>query len=351
MSPLERRRALQGVACAASLPLLAGCPADPAAQSTSHPGLGPPEVAGALALLTLPDVDQPASLRALAAAGRPGGPTTTVAVGLSASVFTGRLAARRPRQLRPMPVFPGDVPAPGRRGADVVLQVGAADLAPARRALADLVARARATVTWQADLRRPDDAVRQGRALTRNVLGFVEGHANPDGRRPRDVSDVVLTGASSGEPEWAVGGSYLVTRVLTASLDLWDADAAVQERVIGRRRDGRWLDGRGPFEEPDFAADPDGALTPLDSHVRRANPRDGRIPPPRLLRRAWTYTSDGPSDETGLLFICYQADLTAGFEAVQRRLAGEALDRYVLATGGGYFYLPPNRDWVEDLLR
>jgi deferrochelatase/peroxidase EfeB len=289
-------------------------------------------------------------LACAAAAERSRGPEISVALGLTSAVFVGRLAARRPRQLRPMPTFPGDVPGPGRHGVDALVQVGAATVAAARRGLDDVVARAGAVVTWRADLGRPDNAVRQGRALTRNVLGFAEGHTNPDARRPRDVDDVVLTGPSSGEPGWAVGGSYLVARVLTASLDLWDVDAAVQERVIGRRRDGGWLDGRGAFEQPDFAADPDGALTPLDSHVRRANPRDGRIPPPRLLRRGWTYTGGDRRDEIGLLFVCYQADLATGFDAVQHRLAGEALDRYVLATGGGYFYLPPDRPWIEELL-
>jgi deferrochelatase/peroxidase EfeB len=45
--------------------------------------------------------------------------------------------------------------------------------------------------------------------------------------------------------------------------------------------------------------------------------------------------------EAGLLLIAYQRDLEEGFAAVQRRLAGERLGRYVLTVGGGYFFVPP----------
>jgi hypothetical protein len=112
---------------------------------------------------------------------------------------------------------------------------------------------------------------------------------------------------------------------------------------MGRRRDGTWLDGSPASAEPDFAADPHGRVTPLDSHVRRAHPRtDGSSGPP-LIRRSWGYTEHqtggGPDD--GLLFMCYQADLDAGFVAVQKRLVGQAMDRYLLTVSGGYFVVPP----------
>ncbi|MFD4766694.1 hypothetical protein [Streptomyces niveus] len=45
-----------------------------------------------------------------------------------------------------------------------------------------------------------------------------------------------------------------------------------------------------------------------------------------------------------------QRDLAKGFEAVQKRLAGEALAKYVLTTGGGYFFVPPPGDaWIDAL--
>jgi deferrochelatase/peroxidase EfeB len=51
--------------------------------------------------------------------------------------------------------------------------------------------------------------------------------------------------------------------------------------------------------------------------------------------------------------MCFQRDLGTGFEAVQRRLEGQALDQYLLTVGGGYYFAPPpireGRSWVRTL--
>ena len=130
----------------------------------------------------------------------------------------------------------------------------------------------------------------------------------------------------------------------------------MQEQVIGRRTDGRWLDGTAADGEPDFGADPYGAYTPHDSHVRLANPRTAGSSAPPLVRRSWSYATPGPaaSREEGVLFMAYQADVEAGFVAVQRRLEDQALNDYVRAVGGGCFVVPPGdvRDvpWEQALL-
>jgi deferrochelatase/peroxidase EfeB len=183
-----------------------------------------------------------------------------------------------------------------------------------------------------------------------NLFGFTEGHGNPD---PHQLTDVVRVREGQGEPGWAIGGSYQVARTITFGTALWDADKVhEQERVIGRRRDGRWLNGSPAGADPDFAADPDGRHTPLNAHVRMA--RAGGVPP--MLRRGYSYrlaAEAGGAAEEGLIFLAYQHDLAKGFEAVQKRLAGEKLARYVLTVGGGYFFVPPaSRDgrwWGEGL--
>ncbi|MFJ5049745.1 Dyp-type peroxidase [Streptomyces sp. NPDC088719] len=121
-----------------------------------------------------------------------------------------------------------------------------------------------------------------------------------------------------------------------------------QELIIGRRREGRWLDGTPGQEQPNFAADPHGRATPLDSHVRLAGPERRNLPP--LVRRSYRY--DKGDGDSGLIFSCFQRDLVQGFETVQRRLEGESLSMYVLTTSGGYFFVPPPGDgWAEAFLR
>ncbi|MCB1486094.1 MAG: Dyp-type peroxidase, partial [Bauldia sp.] len=95
---------------------------------------------------------------------------------------------------------------------------------------------------------------------------------------------------------------------------------------------------------PDYASDPDGAVTPLDAHIRLANPRTHASRENLLLRRPFNYsngvTKAGQIDQ-GLLFITFQADLEKGFIAVQNKLNGEPLEEYIKPVGGGYFFVLP----------
>ncbi|MFD1538359.1 Dyp-type peroxidase [Nonomuraea guangzhouensis] len=133
-----------------------------------------------------------------------------------------------------------------------------------------------------------------------------------------------------------MGGSYQVVRIIRFATRLWDLEPVpVQERVMGRRRDGTWLDGTHPTGRPGFDADPEGRITPLDAHTRRANPGSSGVAAPRMLRRGYSY-HDGPEDQ-GMLFVASRVILSRG---VQRRLAGQTLDRYTLTVGGGCYFLP-----------
>lgn len=163
------------------------------------------------------------------------------------------------------------------------------------------------------------------------------------------MADRALVRADQGEPGWAVGGSYQVVRIIQLATELWDKDSIPeQERIIGRRGDGRWLDGTPIGAQPNFSADPNGKVTPLDSHVRLAAP-DRRNPPP-MVRRGYSY--DRGNGDAGLIFSCFQRELTKGFVAVQKRLEGEAMAKYVLTIGGGYFFVPPpGTAWVDALLQ
>jgi deferrochelatase/peroxidase EfeB len=190
----------------------------------------------------------------------------------------------------------------------------------------------------------------------RNYLGFHDGSANPDSANAGLMDRVVWVQPGSGEPGWAVGGTYQAVRIIRNFVERWDrTPLREQEAIFGRAKaSGAPLDGgRTEHDVPDYARDPKGKLTPLDSHIRRANPRTPEARANLMLRRPFNY-SNGVSKsgqlEMGLLFICYQADLEKGFVTVQKRLDGEPLEEYIKPIGGGFFFTLPgiedDHDWL-----
>ncbi|WP_371785162.1 Dyp-type peroxidase [Streptosporangium subroseum] len=288
-----------------------------------------------------PGADAVRSLAELARLAREPGGGARAAIALGSSWFDkAGLAASRPLGLTPMPSFVGEVLDAALVHGDLLLQVSAVTAELARQVSGSLLrAVPGAGVRWEKRGFRAGSRLSEGRALARNLFGFVEGHGNPSFRSSPDAAEVACVAAGSGEPRWAVGGSYQVIRIVRFATRLWDLEPVpVQERVMGRRRDGTWLDGTRPTGRPVFDADPEGRITPLDAHTRRANPGTPGVAAPRMLRRGYSY-HDGPEDQ-GMLFMAFQGDLELGFAGVQRRLAGQSLDRYMLTVGGGYYFLP-----------
>jgi deferrochelatase/peroxidase EfeB len=279
--------------------------------------------------------------------------TVTTAVG--ASMFDGRfgLAERRPRYLRPMPAFPHDVLDAAQCHGDLLVQVCAET--PERVAeVAAGIGGAGLHERWRLDGFRPENGVTaSGVATSRNLLGFRDGAGNPD-PADRDLMDR-LVWADSGEPPWAAGGTYAVVRLTRLATRLWNRDPVPeQEAIFGRRlADGAPL-GRTREDEPfDYAGDPDGHVIRLDAHIRRANPRTPDSVRHRILRRGYSYRRPvigSAEPDEGLIFVCFQRDPERGFAAIQNRLTGEALQRYVLTFGGGYYFVPPSMTGFRDLL-
>ncbi len=191
----------------------------------------------------------------------------------------------------------------------------------------------------------------------RNFLGFRDGSANPDSNNEAEMDRLVWVDGHQ-TPEWMRGGTFQVVRLIRNFVERWDrAPLIEQEKFIGRRKiSGAPLDRPDVANErdvPDFVADPDGARTPLNAHIRLANPRTQSSRSNLILRRPFNYsngvTSSGQLDQ-GLLFICYQADLRKGFIAVQERLSGEPLEEYIKPVGGGYFFVLPGVRDAQDYL-
>jgi deferrochelatase/peroxidase EfeB len=276
----------------------------------------------------------------------------TITLGVGAALFDTRygLTAEQPAQLVRMPVFPNDEPHPDTSHGDLVLQICGRTEDTITHALRRLMRATRASLTlrWmQSGFVRPN-TLTGGQVSTRNLLGFKDGTANPAPADATLMDELVWVQPGDAEPAWTVGGSYQVVRVIRNHVEFWDRTALkTQELIIGRSKEsGAPLDGTHETDAPRFADDPQGTLTPLSAHIRLANLRTTATEKNRILRRGFNFsngfTSDGQLDQ-GLLFICFQRDLNAGFVTVQTRLNGEALEEYIRPIGGGYFFVPPGR--------
>jgi deferrochelatase/peroxidase EfeB len=275
----------------------------------------------------------------------------TITVSVGSTLFDDRfgLGPRKPSRLTPMKTFPDDSPDPAWLHGDLSLQVCANHRDAVHHAIRDIARHTRGAmqVRWKLDgYNSPPRPSGTGR----NLLGFKDGTANPVGD---DAQSLVWVDAQD-EPAWALGGSYQVIRLIRMLVEFWDrVSINEQERMFGRRRDsGAPLDGNAEFDTPHYAADPQGAVVPLDAHIRMANPRTSSTENQRLIRRSYNYELGVDLNgnlAAGHIFIAYQQDVRRQFETVQARLAGEPLVDYVQPFGGGYFYTLPGvtgpSDW------
>jgi len=291
----------------------------------------------------------------------PDGLTITVSVG--ASLFDDRygLAQARPARLQRMQAHPNDALDASLCHGDLSIQFCANTPDTNIHALRDIIKTLPDLLVlhWKQEGSVPPIPEVPGAPpeSARNFLGFRDGSANPDGRDAAAMDRIVWVGADdTDEPRWAHGGTYQAVRIIRNFVERWDrTPLQEQEAIIGRKKaSGAPLDrGSSEHDVPDYAGDPEGKRTPLDAHIRLANPRTPASDANLILRRPFNYsngvTKSGQLD-MGLLFICYQADLERGFIAVQRRLDGEPLEEYIKPVGGGFFFTLPGvrdaQDWL-----
>lgn len=183
------------------------------------------------------------------------------------------------------------------------------------------------------------------------VISDPQGNMN---MLPEDVS-------GTGHKDLGKNGSYMVLRQLQQDVNgFWtfinehskneDGTVNVEESAkLAAKMMGRWPSGcpigKSPDKDPgdhcddndyDYSDDKEGLKCPFGSHMRRANPRDSfedngpkqslkLTNRHRIIRRARLYgdpyagspTNLSPNGEVGLLFTCFNADISRQFEFIQ----------------------------------
>jgi deferrochelatase/peroxidase EfeB len=285
------------------------------------------------------------------ALGNPAPPADlSVVTSVGSSLFDDRfgLARRRPKDLVPMPFLANDRLDPERTHGDLLLSISSANEDTNLFALRQLmrVTRGSLVLHWMLDGYTRRVEAEPGEAGVRNLMGFVDGTANLRPEEDSAMDRFVWVADDDGEPDWAVGGSYHVVRTIRMLVEFWDRTRlSEQEALIGRKKDtGAPLDGEVETDIPDYEADPDGDVTPLDAHIRLANPRTEETADQLILRRGFSFSrgfdGNGQLDQ-GLAFVSFQRSIERQFLPVQERLAGEPLEEYILPVGGGFFFALP----------
>jgi deferrochelatase/peroxidase EfeB len=335
----------------------------------------------------------------------------TVTVGLAATAYDklGTPAEQRPQDLIPIP-WPqlGDAPASTSDNGDLLIQICSdsnyINEHVTRRVseeLGDVLVPSWTVVGAQ---RHTSRAGRTSRDEGRALIGFLDGTSNLNPRNDTDDRKLVFVDPDSinyppqsppldpsqpspyggpvlpqfptdlrtppiTEPAWTKNGTYLVVRASTFDAIAWDKRTlGDQEHTVGRYKvSGQPLDAAddpsAPIAEPNFAADPNGAITPLNAHIRKSHARGPGDEERRIFRRGYPLiTAAGAGGlSRGLVFIAFGRTITTQFEFITRawttnpnfpqpNTGPDPLRAIETVLCGGYFFVPPitnaNQPWT-----
>ncbi len=275
----------------------------------------------------------------------------TVTVALGASLFDDRygLGPAKPTQLETMKAFAHDNLDPAISDGDLLLQLCASHRDTVGHAMLDILAHIAGAmrIRWRIDgFRFPPRPV----GIPRDWMGFKDGISNPDTTDPGQMNQQVWVQPGAPEPAWTAGGTYQVLRIIRMLLDQWNkVPVEEQERIFGRRKvSGAPMYSTSPDDpdtfDPIYTNDPQGLVTPLNCHIRLANPQTPQTAATStILRRSFQYDrspDQGGNPDMGHAFCCFQQQLST-YIAMQNRLENETLVPYISPVGGGYFFALP----------
>ena len=308
----------------------------------------------------------------------------TVTIGLGSPLFMSAmgddrfgLRQQKPKWLRTMPKVTGDAYEPADAATDLVFII-ASDHPYVNVSIARALCQGNWGKTGVKETRLVVRTVDQGfsRPDRREFLRFDDGIDNLSNARNQELDRFVYVALQDGEPEWAVGGSYLVWRKIRENLPFWEAFATPeQEKMIGREkgsgkplsRQASGLSNMTPvYPNPHDAND-----GPLNAHIRKVQPRRPGVDlfgvadlERRFLRRGYPYFEGldaTGSVSCGLLFMAFMRDLRKQFEwPVQNWQTnpdfpgpGTGIDvmygKGVLTNiSGGYYFCPPAPTGIDD---
>jgi hypothetical protein len=175
-------------------------------------------------------------------------------------------------------------------------------------------------------------------------LGFLDGLSQPDlTDQPFEVWTDKVKEASmlieAKSPALAPfrEGSYLAIRKIAINASRLDAlteraaaeaglpTRLVRAKLMGREDDGTPLVPHATKNDFNYAEDPKGERCPLQSHVRRVNPRTPGNAAPRIVRRGMSFgppAGTDPGAVRGSMFMASCGDLAEQYEILLRWLNG-----------------------------
>ena len=274
----------------------------------------------------------------------------TLTIGFGPSLFDDRfgLRAKRPAALADLPHFSRDDLDLAISNGDLCIQACSYDEQVALHAVRQLARIGAGVVNtrWAQLGYARTTGVGDSAATPRNLMGFKDGTNNLDVASPAVTADQLWAQPGDGAA-WMAGGSYLVSRRIRMTLEVWDRTSLKeQEAVIGRHKgSGAPLGADGERDTIDFdAREASGQpIIPADAHVRLAHPsHNGNV---HILRRGYNF-ADGVDRlgrmDAGLFFLAFQRDPRKQFVPIQTQLSRlDSLNEYIKHGSSGLFACPP----------